>query len=106
MLDIRRTLYVFTLIDENRLRRMGVALLTGDRALVDVVVHEVSHSWFGNGVTSVSDSLSNTYHLIQPSHTSATPMRVISGSTKAGQLTWNVFFSRSSAHQHIATFRT
>lgn len=71
MLDIRRTLYVFTLIDENRLRRMSIALLTGDRALVDVVVHEVSHSWFGNGVTSVSDSLSNTYHLIlvfQSSH--------------------------------------
>ncbi|KAF7367549.1 Leukotriene A-4 hydrolase [Mycena sanguinolenta] len=26
-------------------------LLTGDRTLVDVVVHEASHSWFGNGVT-------------------------------------------------------
>ncbi|KAF8633192.1 hypothetical protein AX15_001489 [Amanita polypyramis BW_CC] len=26
-------------------------LLTGDRALVDVVVHELTHSWFGNGVT-------------------------------------------------------
>ncbi|KAJ7269987.1 hypothetical protein B0H12DRAFT_1200389 [Mycena haematopus] len=27
------------------------ALLTGDRTLVDVVVHELTHSWFGNGVT-------------------------------------------------------
>ncbi|KAG5715728.1 Leukotriene A-4 hydrolase [Termitomyces sp. T112] len=26
-------------------------LLTGDRALIDVVVHELTHSWFGNGVT-------------------------------------------------------
>jgi leukotriene-A4 hydrolase len=26
-------------------------LLTGDRALVDVVVHELTHSFFGNGVT-------------------------------------------------------
>ncbi|KAJ7719240.1 peptidase family M1-domain-containing protein [Mycena maculata] len=26
-------------------------LLTGDRSLVDVVVHEATHSWFGNGVT-------------------------------------------------------
>ncbi|KAH9920341.1 uncharacterized protein B0H18DRAFT_1025042 [Fomitopsis serialis] len=26
-------------------------LLVGDRSLVDVVVHELSHSWFGNGVT-------------------------------------------------------
>ena len=29
------------------------ALLTGDRTLVDVVAHELSHSFFGNGVTSV-----------------------------------------------------
>ncbi|KAH8825130.1 peptidase family M1-domain-containing protein [Flagelloscypha sp. PMI_526] len=27
------------------------SLLTGDRSLVDVVVHELTHSWFGNGVT-------------------------------------------------------
>ncbi|KAF7375083.1 Leukotriene A-4 hydrolase [Mycena sanguinolenta] len=27
------------------------SLLTGDRTLVDVVVHEATHSWFGNGVT-------------------------------------------------------
>ncbi|KAI6159444.1 peptidase family M1-domain-containing protein [Pisolithus thermaeus] len=26
-------------------------LLTGDRTLVDVVLHEITHSWFGNGVT-------------------------------------------------------
>ncbi|KAA1468302.1 Metalloprotease [Dentipellis sp. KUC8613] len=26
-------------------------LLAGDRSLVDVVVHELTHSWFGNGVT-------------------------------------------------------
>jgi len=26
-------------------------LLTGDRTLVDVVVHELTHSWFGNGIT-------------------------------------------------------
>ncbi|KAI5991089.1 peptidase family M1-domain-containing protein [Pisolithus orientalis] len=26
-------------------------LLTGDRTLVDVVVHEITHSWFGNGIT-------------------------------------------------------
>jgi leukotriene-A4 hydrolase len=29
------------------------ALVTGDRSLVDVVVHELTHSWFGNGVTYV-----------------------------------------------------
>ncbi|KAJ2962575.1 hypothetical protein NUW54_g14331 [Trametes sanguinea] len=29
-------------------------LLVGDRTLVDVVVHELTHSWFGNGVTYVS----------------------------------------------------
>jgi aminopeptidase N len=28
-----------------------LALLTGDRTLVDVVVHEATHSWFGNGIT-------------------------------------------------------
>ncbi|KAF8207284.1 hypothetical protein K438DRAFT_2013778 [Mycena galopus ATCC 62051] len=27
------------------------SLLAGDRTLVDVVVHELTHSWFGNGVT-------------------------------------------------------
>ncbi|KAI0245676.1 hypothetical protein BJV78DRAFT_1277392 [Lactifluus subvellereus] len=26
-------------------------LITGDRTLVDVVVHELTHSWFGNGIT-------------------------------------------------------
>ncbi|KAF8480769.1 leukotriene-A4 hydrolase [Russula ochroleuca] len=26
-------------------------LLAGDRSLVDVVVHELTHSWFGNGIT-------------------------------------------------------
>ncbi|KAF8168402.1 hypothetical protein B0H34DRAFT_685291 [Crassisporium funariophilum] len=31
-------------------------LLTGDRALVDVVVHELTHSWFGNGVTHANPS--------------------------------------------------
>ncbi|KAL5518474.1 LAP2 [Sanghuangporus vaninii] len=29
-------------------------LLAGDRTLVDVVVHELTHSWFGNGVTHQS----------------------------------------------------
>ena len=27
------------------------ALITGDRTLVNVVVHELTHSWFGNGIT-------------------------------------------------------
>ncbi|KAI9453943.1 peptidase family M1-domain-containing protein [Boletus coccyginus] len=31
-------------------------LLTGDRSLVDVVVHEITHSWFGNGVTQANAS--------------------------------------------------
>ncbi|PCH33157.1 hypothetical protein WOLCODRAFT_147267 [Wolfiporia cocos MD-104 SS10] len=31
-------------------------LLVGDRSLVDVVVHELSHSWFGNGVTQANSS--------------------------------------------------
>lgn len=33
--------------------RCQIALLAGDRSLVDVVVHELTHSWFGNGVTYV-----------------------------------------------------
>lgn len=31
-------------------------LLAGDRSLVDVVVHELTHSWFGNGVTHAEAS--------------------------------------------------
>ncbi|KAF8839904.1 hypothetical protein BDN67DRAFT_1054580 [Paxillus ammoniavirescens] len=31
-------------------------LLTGDRTLVDVVVHEITHSWFGNGITHADAS--------------------------------------------------
>ncbi|KAF9221293.1 hypothetical protein BS17DRAFT_845564 [Gyrodon lividus] len=31
-------------------------LLTGDRTLVDVVVHEITHSWFGNGITQANAS--------------------------------------------------
>ncbi|KAH0826355.1 hypothetical protein J3R83DRAFT_5315 [Lanmaoa asiatica] len=27
------------------------SLITGDRSLTDVVIHELTHSWFGNGVT-------------------------------------------------------
>jgi leukotriene-A4 hydrolase len=37
------------------------ALLAGDRSLVDVVVHELTHSWFGNGVTYVFLSPENTF---------------------------------------------
>ena len=29
------------------------ALITGDRSLTDVVIHELTHFWFGNGVTWV-----------------------------------------------------
>ena len=32
------------------------SLLTGDRTLVDVVVHELTHSYFGNGVTYTASS--------------------------------------------------
>lgn len=31
-------------------------LLAGDRTLVDVVAHELTHSWFGNGVTNTDAS--------------------------------------------------
>ncbi|KAI0075897.1 hypothetical protein K474DRAFT_1663655 [Panus rudis PR-1116 ss-1] len=31
-------------------------LLAGDRTLVDVVIHELTHSWFGNGVTQANSS--------------------------------------------------
>ncbi|RPD59495.1 zincin [Lentinus tigrinus ALCF2SS1-6] len=31
-------------------------LLTGDRTLVDVVVHELTRSWFGNGVTQANST--------------------------------------------------
>ncbi|KAI0641084.1 peptidase family M1-domain-containing protein [Trametes meyenii] len=31
-------------------------LLVGDRTLVDVVVHELTHSWFGNGVTQANST--------------------------------------------------
>ena len=37
----------------SRNNQSQIALLTGDRSLVDVVVHELTHSWFGNGVTYV-----------------------------------------------------
>ncbi|TFK47915.1 hypothetical protein OE88DRAFT_1664872 [Heliocybe sulcata] len=30
------------------------SIIAGDRSLVDVVVHELTHSWFGNGVTAHS----------------------------------------------------
>jgi hypothetical protein len=39
---------------------LNLALLTGDRSLVDVVVHELTHSWFGNGVTLVPHSFSSS----------------------------------------------
>ncbi|KAL1952401.1 hypothetical protein VTO73DRAFT_1550 [Trametes versicolor] len=32
------------------------SLLVGDRTLVDVVVHELTHSWFGNGVTQANST--------------------------------------------------
>jgi phenylpyruvate tautomerase PptA (4-oxalocrotonate tautomerase family) len=41
---------------------LHAALLAGDRSLVDVVVHELTHSWFGNGVTWVSIFESHTSH--------------------------------------------
>ncbi|OCH94213.1 metalloprotease [Obba rivulosa] len=31
-------------------------LLVGDRSLVDVMVHELTHSWFGNGVTQANST--------------------------------------------------
>ncbi|KAH8101514.1 peptidase family M1-domain-containing protein [Cristinia sonorae] len=31
-------------------------LLAGDRTLVDVIAHELTHSWFGNGVTQANSS--------------------------------------------------
>ncbi|KAN0082888.1 hypothetical protein V8E55_008683 [Tylopilus felleus] len=31
-------------------------LITGDRSLTDVVIHELTHSWFGNGVTNAHAS--------------------------------------------------
>ncbi|KAI0742559.1 metalloprotease [Daedaleopsis nitida] len=32
------------------------ALIVGDRSLVDVVVHELSHSWFGNSITQANST--------------------------------------------------
>ena len=30
------------------------ALITGDRSLTDMVIHELTHSWFGHGVAYAS----------------------------------------------------
>ncbi|KAL5495770.1 LAP2_2 [Sanghuangporus weigelae] len=35
---------------------LTLTLLAGDRTLVDVVVHELTYSWFGNGVTHTNAS--------------------------------------------------
>lgn len=45
--DAKYATFVLCSVDLTQL----IALLTGDRTLVDVVVHELTHSWFGNGVT-------------------------------------------------------
>lgn len=41
----------FSRVVNKLLNNLHLALLAGDRSLVDVVVHELTHSWFGNGVT-------------------------------------------------------
>ncbi|RPD67705.1 zincin, partial [Lentinus tigrinus ALCF2SS1-7] len=46
--------YRFGVYDLLVLRRSP--LLVGDRTLVDVVVHELTHSWFGNGVTQANST--------------------------------------------------
>lgn len=43
---------------------MRLGLLTGDRSLVDVVVHELTHSWFGNGVTRVAHICTHEDHYL------------------------------------------
>lgn len=39
------------IVDEMSFLNPLSALITGDRSLTDVVIHELTHSWFGNGVT-------------------------------------------------------
>lgn len=45
----------------NCLNCLLLALLAGDRTLVDVIAHELTHSWFGNGVTQVFSRKSFNY---------------------------------------------
>ena len=99
---IRRTdIFVLTLYTNSY---FIPALLAGDRTLVDVVVHELTHSWFGNGVTYVQywyDLLtcSRIQRFFPPSYID-TQMPLTSGSTKGGQPTSNVSFNNSSMVAH------
>src|SRR5262249_56139429 len=49
-------------MENPRLTFLTPTLLTGDRSLVNVVAHELSHSWTGNLLTNASpDALSLTH---------------------------------------------
>lgn len=64
------------------------------------MIHELTHSWFGNGVTSVSAAFFCTF----ADGTLGMLTLLTSGLTKAGQLMSNVYYCRLYTHLHTEAY--